>query len=140
MLWVLPSLFLSSVIGMGLVRLHGASIAAVLLPAALAVLLQAGQIALSDRTGEEDDGRGRYLCITGALLILTGCLMTEMAPLFLMGFLLLGLILLWIRAGKNRPPLLKKLSVSILIPSAVYLILMFILLLPHLIRTFGGYH
>ena len=66
--------------------------------------------------------------------------MTEMAPLFLMGFLLLGLILLWIRAGKNRPPLLKKLSVSILIPSAVYLILMFILLLPHLIRTFGGYH
>ena len=32
-LWVLPSLFLSSVIGMGLVRLHGASIAAVLLPA-----------------------------------------------------------------------------------------------------------
>ena len=55
-------------------------------------------------------------------------------------FLLLGLILLRIRAGKNRPPLLKKLTVSVLIPSAVYLILMFILLLPHLIRTFGGYH
>ena len=114
--------------------------AAVLLPAALAVLLLTGQIALSDQAEEQDDGRGRYLCIAGALLILTGCLMTEMAPLFLMGFLLLGLILLRIRAGKNRPPLLKKLSVSILIPSAVYLILMFILLLPHLIRTFGGYH
>ena len=31
-LWVLPCLFVSSVIGMGMLRLHGASIAAVLLP------------------------------------------------------------------------------------------------------------
>ncbi len=119
--------------------------AAVLLPAAFAVLLTAGSLlpAKSGKAGEDDEkttGQERYVCILGPLLILAGCLMTEMAPLFLTGLLLLGVILLRIGPGKNNPKLLYRLTRSFMIPAAVYIILMIVLLLPHLVRTFGGYH
>ena len=61
-------------------------------------------------------------------------------PLRLTGLLLLGVILLRIGPGKNNPKLLYRLTRSFLIPAAVYIILMIVLLLPHLVRTFGGYH